>query len=237
MSGATLTGPDAQNYELPLVLPVPTANITPAPLTVQLGSHRTTASSTPYTGPYTYTFSGFVNNELPGVLSGAMVYGGPASTATTAGTYVVTGSGLTSGNYAITFLPGTLILDPAATPVDPHLYLPVINVVPVFPAVTPLVLAPTPAAPAAPNAPAIPGPDAGQRTVAVGGLNYVPMTAAEANQASRNSEQGITKDSDVVKANRERVDNGNITRSLHGATDVYVIDGGLNLGKGNPSAQ
>jgi len=54
------------------------------------------------------TYSGFVNGETSAVLGGALVYGGSSQGAINEGSYLITPSGLTSGNYAIAFNDGTL---------------------------------------------------------------------------------------------------------------------------------
>ena len=53
-------------------------------------------------------YSGFVNGETASVLGGTLTYGGSAQGAVNAGSYSLTASGLTSGNYAIAYTPGAL---------------------------------------------------------------------------------------------------------------------------------
>jgi hypothetical protein len=48
------------------------------------------------------------------VLGGALIYGGSAQGAKNAGSYAIAPSGLSSGNYAIGFVDGTLTISPAA---------------------------------------------------------------------------------------------------------------------------
>ena len=57
------------------------------------------------------TYSGFVNGETPNVLGGQLTFTGPGTTATEEGTYQVSASGLTSNNYVITYVNGTLAID------------------------------------------------------------------------------------------------------------------------------
>ncbi|MFW5679520.1 MAG: MBG domain-containing protein, partial [Pseudomonadota bacterium] len=61
---------------------------------------------------FSVTYNGFVLGQDPGVLDGTLGFTAPPADAD-AGTYPVTPDGLTSGNYAITFAPGTLDVTPA----------------------------------------------------------------------------------------------------------------------------
>ncbi|QYM79145.1 filamentous hemagglutinin N-terminal domain-containing protein [Horticoccus luteus] len=56
------------------------------------------------------TFSGFVLGETSSALAGTLAFATPATLSSPAGTYAITPSGLTSANYAISFVPGTLTL-------------------------------------------------------------------------------------------------------------------------------
>ena len=62
---------------------------------------------------FTVTYAGFVNGEGPAALGGSLTFSTPASALSEIGQYAVTPGGLTSANYAITFQPGTLTIDPA----------------------------------------------------------------------------------------------------------------------------
>ena len=55
---------------------------------------------------YDPRFAGFVLGQGPDVLGGALTYRTPATQASDAGRYPLTASGLTSGNYAISYAPG-----------------------------------------------------------------------------------------------------------------------------------
>ena len=57
---------------------------------------------------FTVRYSGFVLGEGPGVLGSTLSFSTPATASSPAGSYAVTPAGLTSGNYAITFVSGTL---------------------------------------------------------------------------------------------------------------------------------
>jgi filamentous hemagglutinin family protein len=60
------------------------------------------------------TYSGLMNGETASVLSGTLGYGGTAQGAVNAGRYSLTASGLSSANYAITFVDGSLTVNRAA---------------------------------------------------------------------------------------------------------------------------
>ena len=57
---------------------------------------------------YTATYNGFVNNETKSVLTGTLAFTCAYKQGDDAGKYDITPSGLTSNNYAITFVKGTL---------------------------------------------------------------------------------------------------------------------------------
>ncbi len=61
------------------------------------------------------TFSGFVLDQDESVLGGTLTFATPATDASPAGTYAITPAGLTSSNYEITFVPGTLTLTETAS--------------------------------------------------------------------------------------------------------------------------
>jgi mucin-19 len=67
-----------------------------------------------YSGGKGVTYAGFVNGETASVLGGSLTYGGSAQGAVNAGTYELAASGLSSGNYAITYAPATLVVNKAA---------------------------------------------------------------------------------------------------------------------------
>jgi hypothetical protein len=99
-----------QGYDLRLVAGVLTVD--PAALTVTADdAARTYGAANP---AFTASFDGFVNGEGVGDLDGALAFLTGANAASPVGTYAVTPQGLTSGNYAIVYMPGTLTVDPAA---------------------------------------------------------------------------------------------------------------------------
>jgi hypothetical protein len=80
--------------------------VNPAPLTVTANDQtKITGEVNP---PFTASYSGFVLGEGPGVLGGTLTFSTLATTSSPPGTYAITPGGLTSSNYAITFVSGTL---------------------------------------------------------------------------------------------------------------------------------
>jgi hypothetical protein len=59
------------------------------------------------------SYSGFVNSDTASSLSGTLALSTPATMGSPVGNYAITPSGLTSSNYAITFMAGTLTITPA----------------------------------------------------------------------------------------------------------------------------
>ena len=64
-------------------------------------------------------YSGFVLGEGAGVLAGTLDFATPAGRASAVGRYALTPGGLASGNYAISYLPGTLTIERAPLMVTP----------------------------------------------------------------------------------------------------------------------
>jgi hypothetical protein len=97
-------------------------NITQAPLTITADAVPGTQTNDPfskvydghvYTG-FTVRYDGFVNGETSAVLGGTLVFSGAGTTAVNAGgPYTVTPGGLTSTNYAISFVNGSLNISQA----------------------------------------------------------------------------------------------------------------------------
>ena len=63
--------------------------------------------------------SGFVNNETNAVLSGSLGYGGSSQGAVNLGNYEITAFGLTSNNYFVSYVPGTLSITNVQPPIPP----------------------------------------------------------------------------------------------------------------------
>jgi filamentous hemagglutinin family protein len=103
-----LTTPDG-NYRLAFV--DGTLTVDPAPLTVTVNdAARVYGAANP---DFSARFDGFVRGEGAGDLGGALGFATAADRRSGVGDYRVRGSGLRSGNYAITYVDGTLIIDPA----------------------------------------------------------------------------------------------------------------------------
>jgi filamentous hemagglutinin family protein len=88
--------------------------ISPAALTVTAGSAGKTYDGLAWSGNNGVSYSGFVNGETSPVLGGTLAYGGNSQGAVNAGSYAITPSGLTSPNYAISFVNGILLINPVA---------------------------------------------------------------------------------------------------------------------------
>jgi hypothetical protein len=85
--------------------------VTPAPLTVTAKPvSRLYGATDP---PFTVSYSGFVNGDGPGSLSGALTCTAADTASSPVGTYAINCSGLNSPNYAITYVPGTLTITSA----------------------------------------------------------------------------------------------------------------------------
>lgn len=97
------------NYELTLTSG--TLVVTRRALTVTAGDvARTYGTSTP---AFSAQYSGFAAGDGPGSLAGTLSFAGAAATATDVGTYSIVPSGVSSANYVITFVDGTLTIAPA----------------------------------------------------------------------------------------------------------------------------
>ena len=108
VSGYSLTGTDASKYIL--TQPIVTGTITVATLTIKANDISVPLGSTP---TYTYTASGFKNNETSSILTGIVSY--TSSYTDSLGTYPITPSyNSTLSNYTITFQDGTLTVAPLA---------------------------------------------------------------------------------------------------------------------------
>lgn len=114
VSGVTLNdGNGGNNYTVSYANNT-TSTINKVPLSATANNATTTYSGSAYTGGNGVSYSGFVNNESSTVLGGTLAYGGTSQGAKNAASYTLTPSGLTSGNYTITFNNGTLTIDRAA---------------------------------------------------------------------------------------------------------------------------
>jgi len=85
-----------------------------AGLTVTANNDTKTYDGLAYAGGNGVTYAGFVNGETASVLGGALNFGGTSQGALNAGSYVLSASGLTSGNYDISYVGGILTVTPAS---------------------------------------------------------------------------------------------------------------------------
>src|SRR5207302_5395522 len=95
--------------------------INKAALSVTADADTSTAAIDQFTKTYgdpnptfTVRYSGFVGTDGPGSLGGTLAFDTLASQYSDTGTYTVTPKGLTSGNYAISFVDGSLKVHTAA---------------------------------------------------------------------------------------------------------------------------
>ncbi|TAN70186.1 MAG: filamentous hemagglutinin N-terminal domain-containing protein, partial [Methylobacter sp.] len=104
-AGATGTG-----YQ---ILYAGNLTVAQAPLTVTAANAASkTYDGLAWSGNNGVTYSGFVNDEGTGVLGGTLSFGGSAQGAVNAGNYAITPSGLSSVNYAINYVNGTMTINP-----------------------------------------------------------------------------------------------------------------------------
>jgi N-acetylneuraminic acid mutarotase len=96
----------AGNSQIPALTGTAALIITPAPLTITANNATKVVDAT--NPASTVSYATFVAGDGPGALSGALTFTTTATAASPVGTYSVTPGGLTSNNYQITFVPGTL---------------------------------------------------------------------------------------------------------------------------------
>jgi len=128
-AAGTVLAAGTQNLQV-LFTPADTVNFAPVPANTTITVNRapltvTANNATRRVGEpnpaFSATFSGFVNNEGPSVLGGTLSFTTSATATSPAGTYSIVPSGLTSNNYTITYVNGTL------TVTDFQLYLPLLR--------------------------------------------------------------------------------------------------------------
>jgi len=110
MGALALASTDAGNYNL--VAGGNTLTVTPAPLVITANPDSKTYNSLAYSGGNGVAYTSFVNGETTAVLGGALTYGGTSQGAVNAGGYLITPSGQSSTNYAISYISGTLTVIP-----------------------------------------------------------------------------------------------------------------------------
>ena len=87
--------------------------INPATLTISANNAVKTYNGLEYTGGNAVSYSGFITGEDTSVLSGVLSYGGDSQGAVNAGTYIITPGGLSSNNYIISYVNGSLTVNKA----------------------------------------------------------------------------------------------------------------------------
>ena len=108
----SLSGTDSGNYVLASSTGTTTASITPAALTVTANNAGKTYDGSAYSGGNGVSYSGLVGGETAAVLSGSLTYGGASQGAVNTGSYSIIPSGLSSGNYTISYQNGSLTIRP-----------------------------------------------------------------------------------------------------------------------------
>uniref|UniRef100_UPI003F7A77ED MBG domain-containing protein n=1 Tax=Chitinophaga sancti TaxID=1004 RepID=UPI003F7A77ED len=106
------SGLSAANYTITYV--DGSLSIGKAALTVTANNATKTYDGVGYSGGNGVSYSGFVNSENAGVLTGTLTYSGSSQGAVNAGNYVISPSGLSAANYTITYVDGSLSIGKAA---------------------------------------------------------------------------------------------------------------------------
>ncbi len=107
-------GTTNQNYAITYV--DGTLSVDPAALTVSVNdADRSYGSANP---AFTASYDGFVLGQDADVLDGTLAFTTDATRRSDVGTYAVTAGGQSSGNYAISYVGGSLEIDPAALTVS-----------------------------------------------------------------------------------------------------------------------
>ena len=114
LTGLSLAGTQAGNYFVDASANALNGVVATKALTVTLLADSKSYDGLAYVGGKGATYAGFVNGEDAAVLGGALAFGGSSQNAVNAGSYAISGSGLTSTNYAISYVPSTLTVNKAA---------------------------------------------------------------------------------------------------------------------------
>ena len=112
-TGLSLSGTDAGNYVLASTSANDLADITQAALNITANDDSKVFDGTAYSGGNAVSYAGFVGGENQSILTGTTSFSGTSQGAINPGSYVITPGGLSSGNYAITFLDGGLTINAA----------------------------------------------------------------------------------------------------------------------------
>ena len=114
LTGLSLAGTQAGNYFVDASANALNGVVATKALTVTLLSDSKIYDGLAYLGGKGATYAGFVNGEDATVLGGSLAFGGSSQNAVNAGSYAISGSGFTSSNYAISYVPSTLTVNKAA---------------------------------------------------------------------------------------------------------------------------
>ena len=106
------SGLTSSNYDITFASGTLTVN--KAALTVTAAADSKTYNGLAYSGGNGVTYAGFVNAETVAVLAGTLTYTGTSQGAVNAGSYVIAPGGLSSDNYAFTYVSGALTVNKAA---------------------------------------------------------------------------------------------------------------------------
>ncbi len=112
IAGLSLSGTDASNYYLSAGASFSGSNgvITKAPLSITANNDNGVDTDPAYSGGNGVTYQGFKGSDSETDLSGTLAYTGTSQGATAAGSYAIEPTGITSSNYSITFVAGTLTI-------------------------------------------------------------------------------------------------------------------------------
>lgn len=112
ISSVLLSGAQAGNYSIANApdLSTNTAVITPMPLTITASNASKVYDGLAYIGGNGVSYSTFAPGESAAQLSGTLSYSGTAQNALNTGTYSIVPAGLSSSNYAITYVNGQLTI-------------------------------------------------------------------------------------------------------------------------------
>jgi hypothetical protein len=154
--------------------------VNPAALSITANAASKTYDGIAYSGGNGVAYTGFVNGESHAALGGTLAYGGTSQGAINAGSYAIAPSGLTSGNYTITYRDGVLTVN-MATPTQAVLTLPGgANLTPAYTAAVVAATAPVnPMAVPSGSSPSLPAmttsidPQSGNNAVTVGNVTVV----------------------------------------------------------------
>ncbi|MEK9802163.1 MAG: MBG domain-containing protein, partial [Curvibacter sp.] len=182
-----------------------TLTVNGRPITVRANDVNRLYDGSSYSGGNGVQISGLIGGDS---LGGSVVYGGDSQGAIETGRYQITPSGLTSStNYVISYVDGVLTIYKLA-PVDTQQFLPKTIVVPQFTG-TNISLQPLP-----------------QSSAGVGGLNFVPVTAASG--GTDGGSGASTSGSSSQRNTSDGIASSATPRSALGPANIFVMDGGIN---------